>query len=127
MPARRIPKKIWAPIADGMIPLLSALPKEKRRTITPDRGEEFSKHDFGAQALNGMPFYFPDPHSPWKRGTDESTNGLLREYPPKSFATALPSDYDISSFIKKLSFRPRKCLRWKTPYEVFYNLSLHLT
>ena len=127
MPARRIPKKFWAPVADGMIPLLSALPKEKRRTITSDRGEEFSKHDFGTQTLNGMPFYFPDPHISWKHGTDESTNGLLREYPPKSLDTALPSDYDIGFFIKKLSFRPRKCLRWNTPYEVFFNLSLHLT
>lgn len=125
--AGRVTKKISALVADEMIALLSALPKEKRKTITPDRGKEFSSHDSVTQKLNGLPFYFPDPHAPWQRGTNENTNGLLREYLPKSFDIALPSDHDITAFIEKLNFRPRKCLGWKTPHEVFFNLSLHLT
>ena len=125
--AGRVTKKTSALVSDEMIKLLSALPKEKRRSITPDRGKEFSKHDFVTQALNGLPFYFPDPHAPWQRGTNENTNGLLREYLPKSFDIALPSDCDIAGFIHKLNFRPRKCLGWKTPFEVFFNHLLHLT
>ena len=125
--AGRVAKRTSACVSDEMIKLLSALPKEKRRSVTPDRGKEFSKHDFVTQALNGLPFYFPDPHAPWQRGTNENTNGLLREYLPKSFDIALPSESDITAFIQKLNFRPRKCLAWKTPFEVFFNKSLHLT
>ena len=63
-----------------MINLLAGLPKRKRKSITPDRGKEFSKHRKVTKHLNGIPFYFADPHSPWQRGTNENTNGLLREY-----------------------------------------------
>lgn len=58
---------------------------------------------------------------------NENTNGLLREYLPKSFDIALPSDCDLAGFIKKLNFRPRKGLPWKTPYEVFFNKTLRFT
>lgn len=125
--AGRVTKKTSMFVSGEMIALLSALPKGKRRTITPDRGKEFSMHESVTQALNGLPFYFPDPHAPWQRGTNENTNGLLREYLPKSFDIALLSDCDIAGFIKKLNLRPRKCLAWKTPFEVFFNQSLHLT
>jgi len=72
-------------------------------------------------------FYFADPHSPWQRGTNENTNGLIREYLPKLFDIALCSDNDVDKFVDKLNRRPRKCLDWKTPYEVFHNQVLHLT
>lgn len=125
--AGRVTKKRSALVADEIISLLSALPRKKRKTITPDRGKEFSTHSDVTKALNGLPFYFPDPHAPWQRGTNENTNGLLREYLPKSFDIALPSVCDIADVIKKLNFRPRKCLDWKTPHEVFFNQLLHLT
>lgn len=125
--AGKVSKKDSTLVADEIIALLSALPKKKRRTITPDRGKEFSKHTSVTKTLNGLQFYFSDPHAPWQRGTNENTNGLLREYLPKSFDIALSSDCDIADFINKLNFRPRKCLNWKTPHEVFFNLSLHLT
>lgn len=124
--AGKIAKKYSALVAEKMIMLLSALPKRKRRTITPDRGKEFSNHAWVTESLN-LPFYFPDPHAPWQRGTNENTNGLLREYLPKSFDIALSSEDDIANFVGKLNRRPRKCLAWKTPYEVFFNQSLHLT
>jgi IS30 family transposase len=124
--AGKVAKKYSALVAEKMIMLLSALPKRKRRTITPDRGKEFSNHAWVTESLN-LPFYFPDPHAPWQRGTNENTNGLLREYLPKSFDIALSSEDDIANFVGKLNRRPRKCLAWKTPYEVFFNQSLHLT
>lgn len=116
--ASRSSKKYSDLVADQMIALLSALPKEKRRTITPDRGKEFSKHALVTESLK-LPFSFPDPHAPWQRGTNENTNGLIREYLPKSFDMAVSSDDDTASFVDKLNRRPRKCLDWKTPFEVF--------
>lgn len=124
--AGKVTKKHSALVADQMIALLSDLPKRKRRTITPDRGKEFPNHTLVTESLN-LPFYFPDPHAPWQRGTNENTNGLLREYLPKSFDIALSSEDDIADFIEKLNHRPRKCLAWETPYEVFSNQSFHLT
>jgi IS30 family transposase len=83
--AGKVQKRYSALVANKMISLLSTLPKKKCRSITPDRGKEFSKHSSVTAALNGVQFYFPDPHAPWQRGTNENTNGLLREYLPKSF------------------------------------------
>lgn len=125
--AGKIVKKNAALAADKMIELLSSVPETKRRSITPDRGTEFAKHSVVTKALDGIQFYFPDPHSPWQRGTNENTNGLIREYLPKSFDMVACSDAQIASFVTKLNLRPRKCLGWKSPYEVFFNISLHLT
>jgi len=125
--AGKAAKKSSALVAGKMIELLSSVPEEKRRTITPDRGKEFSAHDSVTKRMDGLPFFFPDPHSPWQRGTNENTNGLLREYVPKSFDIALSPDCDITGFVDKLNLRPRKCLDWKSPFEVFFNLALHLT
>lgn len=125
--AGKVVKKNAALVADKMIELLLMLPKTKRRSITPDRGTEFAKHSAVTQALDNIQFYFPDPHSPWQRGTNENTNGLIREYLPKSFDMADCSDEEISSFVTKLNLRPRKCLGWKSPFEVFFGQPLHLT
>ena len=64
--------------------------------------------------------YFPDPHAPWQRGTNENTNGLFREYFPKGSDLTLVNDQTIQLWENKLNNRSRKCLNWKTPYEVFY-------
>lgn len=125
--AGKVDKKYSVLVTNKLIAMLSALPKKKRKTITPDRGNEFAKHAQVTEVLNGLQFYFPDPHAPWQRGTNENTNGLLREYLPKSFDIALSSEDDIAQFVRKLNFRPRKCLNWKTPHEVFFNKSLRLT
>ena len=109
-----------------MINLLAGLPKHKRKSITPDLGKEFSKHREVTKHLNGIPFYFADPHSPWQRGTNENTNGLLREYFPKTEDLTECSTEYINTCIKKLNKRPRKCLGWKTPYELFFNKALRL-
>ena len=59
------------------------LKDSRPKTITPDRGKEFSRHEEISKVLNDVQFYFPEPHQPWQRGTNENTNGLLREYFPK--------------------------------------------
>lgn len=105
--------------------VLNKLPKRKKKTITPDRGKEFACHEEVTKET-GIEFYFPPPHSPWDRGTNENTNGLLREYVPKSTDIDSLSQKDIAIFFDKLNKRPRKCLGWKTPFEVFYGKVLHL-
>jgi IS30 family transposase len=125
--AQKIIKRSSQPLKDRMITMLCGIPRGQLRTITPDRGIEFAKHGEITTALNGVQFYFPDPHSPWQRGTNENTNGLLREYFPKSYDFAACSDHDIALLIEKLNKRPRKCLGWKSPFEVFFKKSLHFT
>lgn len=125
--AGKIQKKQSELLADKMIAIFSGFTKNRLKSITPDRGKEFAKHSKITSTLNNVQFYFPDPHAPWQRGTNENTNGLLREYFPKSFDFNACSETDIDMFVEKLNKRPRKCLGWKSPFEVFFNKSLHLT
>lgn len=118
-------KKDSASVKKVMLGVLNSLPSRKKKTITPDRGKEFACHEEITQET-GIEFYFPPPHSPWDRGTNENTNGLLREYIPKSTNIDALSEEEIALFFDKLNKRPRKCLGWKTPFEVFYNKVLHL-
>ena len=122
----KVLSKSSKPVADKMIEMLSKLASNKVKTITPDRGKEFAKHRLVTQIL-GIPFYFSDPHAPWQRPTNENFNGLLREYMPKSTDFTKYTDYEIEEYVVKLNTRPRKCLNWKTPEEVFYSKVLHLT
>ena len=105
--------------------LYNTLTSKLRKTFTVDRGKEFAQHRLVTEAL-GVEFYFPEPHQPWTRGTNENTNGLLREYFPKHQDINQWSEVDIQQVINKLNLRPRKCLGWKTPYEVYFKKSLHL-
>ena len=124
---KRISRKTAANVEEGMIAMLITLPPELRRTVTPDRGKEFSNHPNISAALDDLPFYFPKPHAPWERGTNENTNGLIREYCPKSVDMDAFPDAHFVDFINKLNHRPRKCLGWKSLVEVFFGKSLHLT
>ncbi|MDA3965080.1 IS30 family transposase [Enterococcus thailandicus] len=122
----KIEKKLSLFVKDTFIELFSSIHPSRVKSITPDRGKEFSKHSEITKALNGVPFYFPDPHAPWQRGTNENTNGLLREYLPKNKEMDSVTDETIDQYILKLNLRPRKCLHWKTPYEIFFGVTLHL-
>lgn len=116
-------KKDSASVTAAMIALLKEQPLQ---TITPDRGKEFANHKEISANLSGVKFYFPLPHQPWRRGTNENTNGLLREYFPKSKdITCITDDY-IQAKVDELNHRPRKCLGYKTPFEVYYSKVLHL-
>lgn len=114
-------------VAEVMIKMLSVLPPKLVQSITLDRGCEFAQHAMITQALPHVQCYFADPMSPWQRGTNENTNGLLRQYVPKESYTTPFSEELLKTFTDKLNHRPRKCLGWKSPFEVFFHRVLHLT
>ncbi len=74
----------------------------------------------------GAEFYFPPPYQPWERGTNENTNGLLRGFLQKHHNIVQFSDAYMGKVVRKLNNRPRKCLQWRTPYEVHFGQTLHL-
>jgi IS30 family transposase len=87
-------------------------------TITLDNGKEFSQHEIMANMLNAKVF-FAKPYHSWERGLNENTNGLVRQYYPKRISFDSITDNDLQRTAKKLNNRPRKCLGYKTPFEVF--------
>ena len=104
-----------AAFADAVTPVIAALPDALRRSLTWDQGSEMKQHEKISVAA-GVDIYFADPHSPWQRGSNENTNGLLRQYFPKG--TGLPSDPErLAEVADELNGRPRKTLGWKTPAE----------
>ncbi len=101
---------------DALAAAITTLPEQLRRSITWDRGKELSAHaQFRVET--GVPVYFADPHSPWQRGTNENTNGLLRQYFPKGTDLSRWSAQDVEAVAATLNNRPRKTLGWKTPAE----------
>ncbi len=107
--------------------MIKCLKEQPLFSIIPDCGKELAKHAETPAALNNVQFYFPQPHQPWQRGINENTNGLIHEYFPKGTDLSKYSDEYIQSKVEELNRRPRKCLGYLTPYEVYYSTSLHLT
>jgi IS30 family transposase len=103
-------------VRDAIADTITALPEQLRRSLTWDQGAEMSQH---AQLRidTGLPVYFCDPRSPWQRGTNENTNGLLRQYFPKGTDLARHSAEDLAAVAAALNSRPRKTLAWRTPAE----------
>ena len=98
---------------------IRTLPEQLRRSLTWDQGAEMAQH---AQLRidTGLAIYFCDPHSPWQRGTNENTNGLLRQYSPKRTDLRLYSQVDLLAVEERLNHRPRKILGWRPPAELFH-------
>jgi IS30 family transposase len=95
---------------------ITTLPEQLRRSLTWDRGKELSQHaQFKVET--GVAVFFADPHSPWQRGTNENTNGLLRQYFPKGTDLARWTNDEIRAVANALNNRPRKILGWRTPAE----------
>ena len=113
--------KSAAQVEVAMREAITALPASMRRTITWDQGAEMAKHaEFTLKT--GIPIYFCDPHSPWQRGSNENTNGLLRQYLPKSTDLSLVSRAELDRIQDSLNGRPRKTLGYMTPSEKFAEL-----
>ena len=109
-------------VTAAIITSMRRIPEHMRRSLTWDQGSEMAEHDAISQAL-GMPIYFCDPASPWQRGTNENTNGLLRQYFPKGTDLSLQSPADLRRVEKEINTRPRKALDGRTSREVFDDLT----
>ena len=110
-------------VRDEIARVITTLPELLRRSLTWDQGAEMAQHA-RLRVDTGMEIYFCDPHSPWQRGTNENTNGLLRQYFPKGTDLARHSRSDIDAVALALNTRPRKTLGWKTPAEALNELLL---
>jgi IS30 family transposase len=103
-------------VRDAIATSIATLPDQLRRSLTWDQGAEMAQH---AQLRidTGLQVFFCDPHSPWPRGTNENTNGLLRQYFPKGTDLSRHTPADLAAVAAALNSRPRKTLGWKTPAE----------
>ena len=108
-------------VCDAITRTIITLPEELRRSLTWDQGAEMAQHA-SLKLDAGIQVYFCDPHSPWQRGSNENTNGLLRQYFPKGTDLSVHSAEAIAAVAATLNARPRKTLAWKTPAEALDQL-----
>lgn len=109
---------------EGFTRKLRHIPAPLRKTLTYDQGKEMAEHERLAQHL-AIRVFFADPHSPWQRGTNENTNGLVRQYLPKGTDLSGYTQRELNAIAHRLNTRPRKCLNFATPLEVFTQLRHH--
>ena len=122
---RKLDRPTAPAVADGLYDAMRRVPKDKRRTQTFDNGREFSGHETIAARLS-LSVYFAHPYSAWERGANENTNGLLRQYLPKGRDFGSLTDWELAGYTWQLNNRPRKCLNYRTPAEVFHQRSVAL-
>jgi IS30 family transposase len=108
-------------VRDAIAAAITTLPAQLRRSLTWDQGAEMARHA-ELRGDHDLPVYFCDPHSPWQRGTNENTNGLLRQYFPKGTDLAAHGPDELDAVAAALNGRPRKTLEWRTPAEALDEL-----
>ena len=119
--SRRTARAVRQQVCKLLLPV-----QDKVLTLTSDHGKEFADHERIAETLQ-LTFFFAHPYAAWERGTNENTNGLLRQYFPKKSDFQAISYNRLKQAMSKLNLRPRKSLRFKTPFEVFYSTTVALT
>jgi transposase, IS30 family len=110
-----------ATVRDAVAAKIVELPVHLRRSLAWDQGKEMAEH-LSFSVATDVAVYFCDPHSPWQRGTNENTNGLLRQYLPRSLDLSTVSDRQLDAIAAELNERPRETLGWMTPSEKFSEL-----
>ena len=110
-------------VAERLSEAALRLPAQLRHSFTWDQGTEMAEHKTFT-ATTGIPVYFCDPKSPWQRGSNENTNGLLRQYMPKGTDLTIHTQKDLNVMARSLNMRPRQTLDWMKPYEAL-NEVLH--
>jgi IS30 family transposase len=123
---QKVERKTALAVSQAMIGLLKPH-RKKVRTITSDNGKEFAGHEEIASKLKAN-FYFAHPYSSWERGTNENTNGLIRQYFPKNRDFTTITQQEINMAMERLNNRPRKRLGYQTPNQVFFKsgVALHI-
>jgi len=116
----KVIRKTAESVSEAIVGLLSTL-KPWVHTLTADNGREFARHSYIANKLKAK-FYFAHPYASWERGLNENTNGLIRQYFPKKHDFTSITEHQIEQVMDKLNNRPRKCLGFKTPNEVFFGI-----
>jgi IS30 family transposase len=124
--ALKIPDRSAAAMQSAITQLYRLLPAGAFKTGTTDRGKEFACYDTVLESLN-LPLYFADAYSSWQRGSNENSNGLLREFYPKKTDLAKVHQNELTHNLFLINNRPRKCLGWKSPIQVFLYELAHLT
>jgi transposase, IS30 family len=114
----RIPRLDSRSVVQGFARKLQGIPQPLRKSMTYDQGREMARHELLRSKLR-LQVYFADSHSPWQRGSNENTNGLLRQYLPKSADLAALTQRELNGIAARLNNRPRQTLNWMTPHEAW--------
>jgi IS30 family transposase len=121
---RKVERRKANLVSAAVIDLLQPV-ADRLHTITGDNGKEFAEHERIAQELEAS-FFFAHPYAAWERGANENMNGLVRQYIPKDRDLSSVTGEELLLIMNKLNHRPRKCLDFKTPFEVFFEQSVAL-